>query len=91
MTLDELREEFGSLYRVSQILNVRQQNTTKWVRAGRLPGHWQDEIERMTNGKLKADPNIPRYRQPISCPYCSKRIRNVFVDKGASHVHSREF
>lgn len=54
MTLDEVREYFGSDQKACQALNLNRQNFTLWRRRGYIPLVKQFEIEELTTGVLKA-------------------------------------
>lgn len=60
MTIDEIIEHFGSLYRVCKVLNIATQNGYIWRRKGYIPINQQFRIAEASNGVLKADTFDPR-------------------------------
>lgn len=65
MTIEELREYFGSWNKAAIALGINRQSFTYWRRCGQVPIIQQYRYEILTNGKLTADDellNIARER-----------------------------
>lgn len=54
MTLDELKNSFGSFYKAARFLKNSEQSTMNWKRLGYIPIASQMKIEKLTGGELKA-------------------------------------
>lgn len=66
MTLDEALKEFGGTgYKLCKALGIATQNYTRWSKQGWIARPQQLLIERMTEGRLKADEFGPD-RRPIN-------------------------
>jgi hypothetical protein len=55
MTIDEAIQFFGSGYRLASILNIKYPNIQYWRKKNRITSLQQLRIQKITNGKLKAD------------------------------------
>lgn len=55
MTLDDIKDFFGSSYRFCKDTGMSHTNYVKWKRVGYVPILTQNRIEQITKGKLKAD------------------------------------
>lgn len=55
MTPQDLIDYFGNAYRFSKATPMRAQSFHNWVKAGRIPVPSQLLIEKLTEGKLKAE------------------------------------
>jgi DNA-binding transcriptional regulator YdaS (Cro superfamily) len=55
MTLIEVINEFKSMNKLSKLLGIARQNLTQWQKNGYIPALQQLHIEKITNGKLKAE------------------------------------
>ena len=64
MTIEEAVAEFGSGRQICLSLGISDRNYTKWRARGWIPQAQQLRIEKMTNGKLKADEFGPD-RRPL--------------------------
>lgn len=67
MTLDEVKEHFGTFYQVCKALKIAQQNPTRWKQRGYIPLLQQYRIAELTDGALmpdEIDPNIS-YQQKV--------------------------
>lgn len=53
MTIENVKEYFGSEKNISIALNVSRQAVNMWIKRGNIPMLRQYEIERITKGKLK--------------------------------------
>lgn len=65
MTIEEAVEEFGSGRKICLALGISDRNYTKWRMRGWIPQAQQLRIEKLTNGKLRADEFGPD-RRPIN-------------------------
>lgn len=65
MTLEEALNEYGSGRQICLALDVSVQNYTRWKKQGWIPQAQQLRLEKITNGKLKAD-EFGSDRKPIS-------------------------
>ena len=65
MTLEEALEEFRSGRQLCLALDVSVQNFTRWKKQGWIPQTQQLRLEKITNGKLKADEFGPD-RRPLN-------------------------
>lgn len=54
MTVDDIKEYFGSFYKAARFLNISEQSTMNWKRRGYIPIASQMKIEKLTDGALKA-------------------------------------
>ena len=55
MTLDEIKQYFGTGYQFEKRTGWAHTNYTYWKRKGYIPMLTQSKLERLTNGDLKAD------------------------------------
>lgn len=55
MTIDEVLNHFKSEYRVCQLLGIGRQNFTYWKKKGYITYMQQLELEKLSEGALKAD------------------------------------
>lgn len=55
MTVEEAINEFGSGRKVCLALDISDRNFPRWKRQGWIPQAQQLRIEKLTEGKLKAD------------------------------------
>lgn len=55
MKPQEVIEYFGSQEKAAKALGIKQPNLSLWLKAGAVPELRQYQIEKITNGKLKAD------------------------------------
>ena len=60
MTIEEVRNYFGTMYRACKALNLVPQNMTKWKNQGYIPLLQQYRITEMTEGKLIPDTIDPK-------------------------------
>jgi hypothetical protein len=60
MTVDEVREYFGTLGAACRHLGIAVQNMTRWKKKNYVPWAQQFHIQRITEGRLQADPDDPR-------------------------------
>lgn len=65
MTIEEAVKEFGSGRQICLALGLTVQNYTKWNKQGFIPQSQQLRLEKLTNGKLKAD-EFGSNRRPIN-------------------------
>jgi len=62
MTYDQLIRHFGSQASIARALNLSSPSVWEWQTNG-IPDERQLELERLTDGKLKAEPRIvARYK-----------------------------
>lgn len=59
MTLEEIEQYFGSLYRACITLGLKPPNITKWRRNGYVPLLQQYRIAELTEGRLMPDEKNP--------------------------------
>ena len=55
MTIDEVLNHYKSEYKICQLLGISRQNFTYWKKKGYITYMQQVAIERLSNGKLKAN------------------------------------
>lgn len=55
MKIEELKEKYGSLYRISKVFAVDWSTVKRWEHAGKIPMPAQRKIEIMSNGEFRAD------------------------------------
>jgi hypothetical protein len=55
MTIDEVLNHFKSEYRVCQLLGIGRQNFTYWKKKGYITYMQQLELEKLSEGELKAN------------------------------------
>lgn len=55
MSLEEAVSYFGSGYRLCRALSIKEQNYTQWKQSKKIPLIQQLILEKLTQGKLKAD------------------------------------
>lgn len=56
MTIDEVRNYFGSMYKATQAINLHTSNYQAWKRRGnKIPLMAQFKLEKITNGALKVE------------------------------------
>lgn len=55
MTLEEVIEHFGSLYKVSKLTKFSHSTAYSWKKNGFIPIKTQMEIEEITGGELRAN------------------------------------
>jgi hypothetical protein len=55
MTIDELKEYFGSSYHFKKVTGMSASSFLNWCNWGYIPVVSQIKLERLTGGKLKAD------------------------------------
>lgn len=66
MTLEDALKEFGGTgYTLCKSLGVANQNYTRWKKQGWIPHAQQLRIEKLTDGRLKADEFGPD-RRPVN-------------------------
>jgi DNA-binding transcriptional regulator YdaS (Cro superfamily) len=58
MTIDQLVQYFGSQAKAAQALGCTQPCVSNWKTRQRIPALQQIKAERISRGKLKADPSI---------------------------------
>lgn len=61
MKLEEVKKYFKSITNLTKSLGLSRQAWYVWLRLGHVPIGQQIEIEKLTEGKLKADINDTRY------------------------------
>jgi len=66
MTLDDLMDYYGTIYKVSKGLGLSPSSAYHWWRLGYVPIETQIRIQEKTNGALVADIN-----------HCTKASNNV--------------
>jgi len=59
MTIDEVKNYFGSCYNYRKLTGMSASNFGNWVVKGYIPIKAQIQIEQFSKGKLRA--SIPRY------------------------------
>lgn len=57
VTYDDLIKHFGSQAAVARALNLQQPSVWEWKKKG-IPGKRQMQVERLTDGALKAHPRV---------------------------------
>jgi len=65
MNIDELIEEFGSGRKACLALGISDRNFSNWKKRGWIPHAQQLRIEKITDGRLKADEFGPD-RRPVN-------------------------
>jgi len=55
MTIDEARKYFGSHTKIAKALRISLGCVSNWQRRGYIPGIAQLKLQKLSNGKLKAD------------------------------------
>ena len=60
MTIDEVKQYFGSDYKVCQALGIERQNFTVWRKKGVIPPIHQLKLQELSNGELTARINDTR-------------------------------
>jgi hypothetical protein len=73
MTLDEVKNHFGSFYKVLKKLDMKQQNATIWKRQGYIPLLQQYRIAELTDGELMPDDVDPKLN--------ARQVKNGFDAK----------
>ena len=58
MNFDDLMSYYKSQVAAAEKLNVTQPTISNWKRRGRIPSLQQLRIQKLTRGKLQADPKI---------------------------------
>lgn len=67
MTPQDVISHFGSQVATADALGLSQPSVSDWVRAGYVPWLRQLDIERQTNGALRANPaDRPKKKRPAS-------------------------
>lgn len=56
MTIEEVLKIYDSGYQICRELGIHRNNYTNWKKKGHIPFVQQLNIEKLTNGKLKAEP-----------------------------------
>ncbi len=60
MTIQELKDYFVTGYRFQQATNITSVSFQNWIKWGYIPIKSQFKVEKLTNGKFKADINHDR-------------------------------
>ena len=55
MKITDLKREYGSVYRFMKETGLSEGNFAYWRKKGYIPINTQIKIEKLTNGRLKAD------------------------------------
>lgn len=83
MTFDEFVQYYKTVPLASAALNTSIHTIYGWSKKNYIPYHRQLEIEKITNGALKAEFSIElsRYKRrqftkDLSCPCCLRRLRS---------------
>lgn len=58
MSIDEVLSYFKTRAKAAEALGVQTQAIYNWVTADKVPPLRQVQIEKLTRGKLKADPDV---------------------------------
>ena len=58
MTVDQLITHFGTQAAAATALRVTQPTVSNWKKRGSIPGLAQLKAQKLTKGKLRADPSI---------------------------------
>ena len=56
MTYDEALAHFGTQVKLAEALRIAQPTVSQWARA--VPARYQFQLEIITNGTLRADPDL---------------------------------
>lgn len=59
MTVEEVQNYFGSLYKACKMLGIATQNMTKWKKQGYIPYTQQFRLAHLTEGELMPDDEDP--------------------------------
>lgn len=54
MTIKEVVNHFGTLYKLSRVIGVAHVTVYRWRDKGYIPVKWQRKIESLTQGELKS-------------------------------------
>lgn len=57
MTIDDIKKEYGTMYRFFKEVGLSEGNSGYWAKVGFIPIVTQLRIERLTKGRLKASLN----------------------------------
>lgn len=55
MTIDDIKNYFGTGYRFSKMTGMSHSTWTNWMNKGCIPIESQVKVQKITQGKLKAD------------------------------------
>ena len=58
MKADEAIDFYGTQGALAQALGIRQPSVARWAKTGRVPALQQIRLEKLTKGRLKADPKV---------------------------------
>lgn len=56
MNFDDLMRQFGTQRAAADALGMKYQAVNNWLRRGHIPWRAQIELERLTRGRLRAEP-----------------------------------
>lgn len=72
MTINEVDEYFGSLYKACIVLEIAPQSAARWKKTSSVPLVHQLKIEKITKGKLIASEREKKYK---ICDSCGNKIK----------------